>query len=715
MNQRKLTIKANSNSENEGTLHLNLTREHFKMSVVAAKGDSKLPRFSIHAYTGAVIGQPWGRVIVDGAGVKLRDTVKILMDHDPRLPLGHTDGIRLESNANIFLEGPVSGPGSAEYVKNFLEASANDFPWESSIGADVVRSEYLEAGEEATVNGIDIVGPMTIARETLIYETSVVTFGADSDTTAMAAGKNAPTFFHNVQGEHMNYEAWLIANGWDAAKLSAEDSKRLRAMFDSEQALKAGKGNTPNAGEPKGTETPVTPIVAAAPVAPVAPVVDPTVLKLTGTVEALQIAAAESTRVGGIDKLCLGKHEDLGKTAIDENWTISQVEASIKHIDTIAADRPKPVPNILVAKSGTPSAVLAGAMLSNGIKLADIKDSFKPEDLDAATSISCDGFSDFAELLLIASGFSTVGMNADAKIAAGFSTTLLPIALGELANVSLMAGYIDPADNIGLIARMMTVKNFKKDTKLQMNSDMVLKEVANTGDIEHAQMGENAYEFFVKQHARMLTTSRMDLINDELDVFTGFHNGFGRGATLAEQLEFWTRFAASEANGHFSIANGNLITNVLSIDGLTAAVTALGSQVDEWGMPIVITGMKLVVPTALVPYAKQLVKSVTLVPVFNNPLAEPVTNPHVGAFEVVESKWLNNANIGNQSTTAWYLIANPDDIASFASVHRKGMSGPEIRTAALPVGKLGMTSDAVYDFGSAYVDPKGAVKSTGTP
>lgn len=712
MNQRNLKIKANSTSDNEGTLHLNLSRENFKMSVVAAKGDSKLPRFSIHAYTGAVIGQPWGRVIVDGAGVKLRDTVKILMDHDPRLPLGHTDGVRLESNANIFLEGPVSGPGSAEYVKNFLESSANDFPWESSIGADVVRSEYLEAGEEATVNGIDIVGPLTIARETLIYETSVVTFGADSDTTAMAAGKNAPTFFHHVQGEHNMFEKWLKANGWDSATLSAEDTKKLRAMFDAEQALEAGKGKTPVAGT--DPVAPVVPIVAAAPVAPVAPVVDPTVLELTGTVNALQIEAAEATRVSGINTLCLGKHDDLGKTAIEEKWTVSQVEASVKHIDTIAAERPKPVPNILVAKSGTPSAVLAGAMLSNGIKLADIKDSFKPEDLDAATSISCNGFSDFAELLLIASGYSTAGMNADAKIAAGFSTTLLPIALGELANTSLMAGYVDPADNIGLIARMMTVKNFKKDTKLQMNSDMVLKEVANTGDIEHAQMGETAYEFYVKQYARMLTTSRMDLINDELDVFTGFHNGFGRGATLAEQLEFWTRFAAAEANGHFSIANGNLITNALSIDGLTAAITALGSQVDEWGMPIVITGMRLVVPTALVPYAKQIIKSATLIPVYNNALAEPVTNPHVGAFDVVESKWLNNTNIGNQSATAWYLIANPDDIASFASVHRKGMSGPEIRTAALPVGKLGMTSDAVYDFGSAYVDPKGAVKSTGT-
>ena len=708
MNKR-LTIRANNGSE--GTLHLKLGREDFKLEVMAAKGDSKLPRFKIHAYTGKVIGQPWGRVIVDGTGIKLRDVVKILMNHDPHFPVGHTDAVKQASDGNVFLEGPVSGPGSADYIKDFLEASGNGFPYESSIGADVVRSEYLEAGETAIVNGIEVTGPLTIARETDLYETSVVTFGADSDTTAMAAGKNAPTFFGNVQGEQTMFEKWLKANGFDLAKLSEDQEKSLRAAYDAEVKLKASQPD----GGPAGA--PVIPVVA--PVKATAPVAgdddtDARISAMQKTIDTMAITAADATRVAGITTICAGNYEDLSTTAIAEKWSVSQVEAQITEIKKVEGNRPVIVPNINFSKHDTAGAVLAGAMMSNGIKADAIKGRFSEDEMDAGSSIQCVGFSDLAGLLLAANGYNTTGMSPMAIIEAGFTTGSLPKALGDLANTSLMAGYKDPADSIGLIAAMVQVKNFKKGTQLQMDSDMVLKEVGANGEIEHAQVGEESYDFFVKQHARKLVTSRMDLIDDELGVFTGFHNGFGRGASLAEQLKFWTMFAASESNGHFSVGNGNLLSNLLSIDGLTAAVTALGSQVDKWGMPIDVTGMNLVVPTALVPYAKQIVKSTLLHPVYNNDKAEPITNPHVGEFKVIESKWLNNAKVGNQSTTAWYLLADSDDIASFASVHRTGMNGPETRTAALPVGDLGIASDAVYDFGAALVNPKGAVKSTGT-
>ena len=54
-----------------------------------------------------------------------------------------------------------------------------------------MRTEFLEAGEEAEVNGRTVSGPLTISRETDLGEVSFVPLGADGDThVSIAASRN---------------------------------------------------------------------------------------------------------------------------------------------------------------------------------------------------------------------------------------------------------------------------------------------------------------------------------------------------------------------------------------------------------------------------------------------------------------------------------------------------------------------------------------------
>lgn len=150
-------------------------------------------RFKVNAYTGGMIRQEWSRepIVVDLQGMAWTNKRRpILLQHSYELDsiLGQTTDVRVEGK-NLVVEGEmIGGNANAEKV---IALAERGFQWQASIGADVLQAEKLPAGETAIINGQTVTGPARIIRQSRLREVSVVTLGADDNTSASLAASAA--------------------------------------------------------------------------------------------------------------------------------------------------------------------------------------------------------------------------------------------------------------------------------------------------------------------------------------------------------------------------------------------------------------------------------------------------------------------------------------------------------------------------------------------
>ena len=143
----------------------------------AADGTKKLATFEGNAYTGAPMTPCgwWGVIICDLEGVKVSKQQRpSLHMHDEQQIVGHTTAIEVTPEG-IKVSGLFSG--QAEQVAKVTDPAKNGFQWQLSIGAIPIRTEFVEAGKTATVNGREVVGPITISRETELKENFICSAG----------------------------------------------------------------------------------------------------------------------------------------------------------------------------------------------------------------------------------------------------------------------------------------------------------------------------------------------------------------------------------------------------------------------------------------------------------------------------------------------------------------------------------------------------------
>src|SRR3954462_13732811 len=94
---------------------------------------------------------------------------------------------------------------------------------------------------------------------------------------------------------------------------------------------------------------------------------------------------------------------------------------------------------------------------------------------------------------------------------------------------------------------------------------------------------------------------------------------------------------------------------------MTKAEVAFMDQVDSEGKPIGIMPAITLVPTALSAFGSQLFKSMELRDTTAN-TKFPIANPHQGKYRVEVSRYLANAKYTGNSSKAWYLLADPNDL-----------------------------------------------------
>ena len=185
-----------------------------------------------------------------------------------------------------------------------------------------------------------------------------------------------------------------------------------------------------------------------------------------------------------------------------------------------------------------------------------------------------------------------------------------------------------------------------------------------------------------------------------------------RSALAVESAVF--TLLLSNPGSFFSAGNKNLLTgagSALQISSLTSAEQLFADQVDKDGKPILLNAAILLVPTALKVTAQQLMTETRVNETTST--AKPANNPHAGKWEPVPSPYLNAQGIPGGSATAWYLLADPNDVAAMEIAYLRGQRSPVIESGETDFDTLGMKWRGYFDFGVAMQDYRAAVKSVG--
>lgn len=696
-------------SSSIASLSLAATAVSLDLEAKAGDGSTSRPRFEIVGYTGApmnVMGF-YSPVILDLSGLRAASQeIPALRDHDTSRIVGQTDSVKI--GTDVRLSGIITGENSdATEVRS---QSKNGFKWQASIGADIVRREFLDAGKRATVNGREITGPMLIAREALLKEISFVALGADGQTSASVAASTSTSTLSGVND--VNFDQWVQAKGFDPAALSDVQRASLRAAYDAEQAAKT---------------TPATP-------APVAASASTSTSTGSTLDQILAAQKAENERVDKITRitasaiaerpLMLDEFERLSRNAIEAKSTPAEFELAVLRIRAAA-------PGTITRSSDSKmTAKVVEAAICLAGRLPDIEKRFDEGTLEAADNRFRHGLG-LQELLLMAArengygghsasdvrgvlraAFSPVDVRADG----GFSTLSLSGILSNVANKFLNMGFLAVESGWRSISAFRNVRDFKAVTSYSLSGDMTYEQVGPGGELKHGGLGETSYSNQALTYGRMFGITRQDIINDDLGALTSVPTRLGRGAALKINDVFWTKFLAG-VGSFWTSGNSNLIsggTSVLASAGLVLALTKFRKQTDPDGKPLGVSPKFLLVPPELETTASELMTS-TRVNTGGSSSTDrvPDANTWAGKYQIVQSSYLSNASYTGYSTTAWFLLADPADMPTIEVAFLNGRDTPIVESAEADFNTLGIAMRGYHDFGVALQEYRGSVRSAG--
>ena len=665
---------------------MNITASVEWLEAEEAQGDNEsLRKFSMVAYTGGPMNlSGWSMpVIVDLEGMEVSAKARpILRDHNPGAIVGHTNEI-MNDGSELRVSGVMSAANGA--AAEVINSSANGFPWQASIGARAEKVERISKGKQVEVNGRSFTGPVFVARRSRLGEVSFVALGADDSTTAsVAASQPQETKESTMDG----FTMWCEAKGFNEADLTDEQRQSLLAAFEAS-----------------------TPAVEAA---------ETTVADDAASVVAdIRAAAAlEASRVNEIRKITAG-HADIEATAITEGWDATRTE-----LEVLRAARP--VAGAPAINSGTApmdeKVLEAATCMSAGIGEQILTKSFDERTLDAADKISSIGLRELTATAAKMEGHDipTIFGNGNETIRAAFSTASLSNVLENVMGKALLEQYESMPVTALDVCRVSSVSDFKQVSRVRLNGTGAWETLGNNGELTYGTLDDTKYTNQAETYGQIVTLSRQDVINDDLNAFLDLPRAMGRYAAAAIDHEFFTLLLGN-AGSFFGAGNANVTSgagSAFGTDGLAELCETFRKQksgpatgVAGDQIPVNIRPEILLCPVELEHAAAQLLGSANLITGTGGTQGE--RNPHAGKYRIVTAPHLSDSAYTGSSATAYYLFANPAALPAFELAFLNGRRQPTIERIDAPANVLGISFRGYLDFGVAAMDPKGAAQAAG--
>lgn len=315
------------------------------------------------------------------------------------------------------------------------------------------------------------------------------------------------------------------------------------------------------------------------------------------------------------------------------------------------------------------------------------------------------------------------------------TTSDFPALFGDILDRQILANYAESPYSWSQYFRRNVVADFRQVKRFFVNgAEGVLPQVGQSEEYPEANLQEGNYGYQVRKYGRKIPIVWEAIVNDDLQALRDIPERFGRAARRTEERFATGMFVgASGPNGaFFTSGNKNLLTGnpVLSVNSLQAGITALMTQTDADGEPIMIDAMVLVVPPQLITTARNIINATEIRlkenggtsgtelvgPSWAKDVVTPVTNFYIPQV----------ASTAN-GATSWFLFADPKSGRPAAEMgFLRGHETPEVfmkAPNAVRVGGGQVTEDfdtdsLVYKVrhvtGGSMMEPKSAVASNGS-
>ena len=750
---------------------------------VGPDGKPKLGTFAGNAYTGVVMqpGGWWGSIICDLDGIRVPNQHRpVLRQHDDHQIVGHTNEVKV-TDAGVEMAGVFSG--QAEHVEKVTVPAKNGFQWQLSIGAMPVRTEFLESGEKTTVNGREVTGPLTISRETELKEISFVPLGADGNTTVSVSAS---------RGRGVMFKAMLLAakkggdvkagkyNDDEIDKMSEDEAKSaLKKMMDHDEPDGDEKEKKAKA---KAEDEPADEAKAAA---------------QRMIAEQRKAFAAESKRIAEVQKLAAA-FPALAAQAVADGWTAEKTEAEVlkAELAKLRASRPGVgvggplivVPGQLQASEAVLEAAVLHAFrhsyqLDNESfyaqptpdgkgTMARVPHHIKAETLGGIRARYTDQVQQTAHTMfkgritlhqLLDAAFAAAGASgrfdwksesdiraamhmwgtaeAGGIRAEGASTISISNVLANVMNKFALQGYLFTEQAWREIFGIRPVNDFKPTKSVNLLGDVMYKVIGPTGEVETANLGDQAFSNQAQALARMMTIPWTHIVNDDLSILQTVPQKMGTGAGLAINDSCWTLWklmaagttlgddgnafwrttssvtaAAAKAGTAYKANKMTGGATALSGTSLQTAKALFDNQIDPNGNPLGFDGLKPTLafgPSNWVT-VMSLLQAVGIVYGGGSAALQPNTNVWQGYFNPVMSRYIESANYVN-STTAWWMLFNPAALAVAEIAFLNGVDTPAVLTAGpdYQFDRLGISIRGTIAYGVNAQNFRGGVYSAG--
>jgi len=523
----------------------------------------------------------------------------------------------------------------------------------------------------------------------------------------------------------MTFQEWLASLNIDTTKFTAEDTAAARGIFDRSRTVAADPNATTETISASAVEAAtgirlLCSAVAARNVPPAPAAVPP----MNPVTDLRATAAADFDRINSIRTASEEFNNptvngvSIAATAIREGWDANRARSEME-LANFRSNRPTRI-NAGGANGGGNSNFSVAQILECAVAQAGrlnertLNASFTPQ-LQEVAHRQFRGRIGLQEVLFEAAcangyrGTSNFKANGRAILEAAFSTISLPGMLSNTVNKYLVEGFMSVDDSWRRIASISNVPDFKEVAGYRGVGAFRFDQLAPDGQIKHGSLTETSYGNKVDTYAKMFGIPRTVIINDDLGYLSSVPRQIGRGGALALIYVFWTEFLNNSS--FFASGNNNVSSGALSIAGLNAALTVFRKLKDESGDYIMARPVALVVPTELEETANQLYVDTTQA---GGVTTGTDSNPHRGKYQPIVSPYLSDSRFTGYSTTAYYLIADPNDVPVIDVAFLDGVQTPTVETADANFSQLGIEMRGFFDFGVRKQEVRGGVRSTGT-
>lgn len=335
------------------------------------------------------------------------------------------------------------------------------------------------------------------------------------------------------------------------------------------------------------------------------------------------------------------------------------------------------------------------------------------------------GLADIAQKALNIAGISTTGLTRDGiarKVLATHTTSDFPQLLSVTAGKVLRAAYDNFPDTWSAFAAAGSVSDFKVHPRIQLGSFGNLATIPEGSEYTYGTTAENYENASAITKGRAIALTRQMIVNDDLggfnrraaimgraakrtvnsDVYAYLTSGASNhGPTSTDTGQYFNATAVTTAGGHANLTSSG---TALSVASLGVGRTAMRKQKDATlSETLNIQPAVLVVPVGKEDLARELLASTT------DPSQSNANKPNIyrNAFAVVSDPYLDGV-----SATAWYLFANPADVAAFEVVFLDGNQTPFV-DEMIDFDTDAMKFKVRLDYGVANGDWRAGYKNVG--